>query len=236
MDASESVNQDVKADEEIGNRERILNVAEQLFATNGYDATSVREIVNAASVTSPMLYYYFGSKEDLLKTLLTERIQSFEKRIDDYTRDARSTEDICRGWCSAIVDETTDSSGSLRFVMALLYGPCPDSARACLLAQVRQMREMFETMIHRFHPNLSSERIAFVREMIFNMLDPYMFPVIDGWVDNVGDDVIDAIVARLSAMLADDLPIPEKTLKRNAALLTENIERLQRRAKGERTE
>ncbi len=46
-------------------KKAILRVAARLFATRGFEATSVREIVEAAGVTKPTLYYYFGSKEGL---------------------------------------------------------------------------------------------------------------------------------------------------------------------------
>jgi AcrR family transcriptional regulator len=49
----------------------IATVAARLFAARGYDATSVREIVEAAGVTKPTLYYHFGSKEGLAQALLT---------------------------------------------------------------------------------------------------------------------------------------------------------------------
>src|SRR3954469_18111690 len=49
----------------------IAQVAARLFAARGYDATPVREIVEAAGVTKPTLYYHFGSKEGLAQALLT---------------------------------------------------------------------------------------------------------------------------------------------------------------------
>src|SRR4051794_38164705 len=49
----------------------LARVAARLFATHGYEATSVRMIVEAAGVTKPTLYYYFGSKEGLAQALLT---------------------------------------------------------------------------------------------------------------------------------------------------------------------
>ena len=45
--------------------ERIARSAARLFASEGYDATSVRNIVEAAAVTKPTMYYYFDSKEAL---------------------------------------------------------------------------------------------------------------------------------------------------------------------------
>jgi AcrR family transcriptional regulator len=44
---------------------QIARTAAKLFASRGYDATSIREIVEAAGVAKPTLYYYFGSKEGL---------------------------------------------------------------------------------------------------------------------------------------------------------------------------
>ncbi|KOG87710.1 TetR family transcriptional regulator, partial [Streptomyces varsoviensis] len=46
--------------------QRLLAAATRLFADQGYDRTSVQEIVEAAGVTKGALYHYFGSKDDLL--------------------------------------------------------------------------------------------------------------------------------------------------------------------------
>ena len=52
------------------NREKILQCAEELFYSRGYDAAGVQEIVEMAGVTTPTLYYYFGSKRGLLEAIL----------------------------------------------------------------------------------------------------------------------------------------------------------------------
>ena len=49
---------------------RLLDHALTLFAEKGYEAASVREIIEATGVTRPVLYYYCSSKEDLLKRLV----------------------------------------------------------------------------------------------------------------------------------------------------------------------
>ena len=54
------------------NREMIMRCAKTLFYAKGYDAVGVQEIVDKAGVTKPTLYYYFGSKYGLLKTLIEE--------------------------------------------------------------------------------------------------------------------------------------------------------------------
>jgi AcrR family transcriptional regulator len=50
--------------------QRLLDCALTLFAQKGYAATSVREIIEAAQVTRPVLYYYFESKEALFARLV----------------------------------------------------------------------------------------------------------------------------------------------------------------------
>lgn len=51
-------------------RARILDSALALFAERGYDATSVREICDAAGITKPTLYHFFGSKEGLYRAIV----------------------------------------------------------------------------------------------------------------------------------------------------------------------
>jgi AcrR family transcriptional regulator len=50
-------------------RERILDVALDLFTEQGFDGTSMREIADRLHITKPSIYYHFASKEDILMAL-----------------------------------------------------------------------------------------------------------------------------------------------------------------------
>jgi AcrR family transcriptional regulator len=50
-------------------RERILDVAQELFTRQGYDKTSLRDISERLAITKAALYYYFERKEDILLEL-----------------------------------------------------------------------------------------------------------------------------------------------------------------------
>ncbi len=52
-----------------GTRERILDVALELFNERGYDKTSLRVIAERLGVTKAALYYHFERKEDILLEL-----------------------------------------------------------------------------------------------------------------------------------------------------------------------
>lgn len=56
-------------------RDQILDAAERLFARQGFDPTTVKEIGAKAGLNPALLYYYFGSKEALYKAVL-QRIVS----------------------------------------------------------------------------------------------------------------------------------------------------------------
>lgn len=68
------------------NRSNILAHALGLFAARGYDAVGVQEIAEAAGVTKPTLYHYFGSKRGLLDTLLAERFEPLYSSVEPVSR------------------------------------------------------------------------------------------------------------------------------------------------------
>lgn len=51
-------------------RDRILDAAESLFASDGVDGTSLRRITRTADVNLAAIHYHFGSKEDLVDAVV----------------------------------------------------------------------------------------------------------------------------------------------------------------------
>jgi AcrR family transcriptional regulator len=50
-------------------REKILDVALDLFTDQGFDGTSMREIAERLQISKPAIYYHFASKEEILMAL-----------------------------------------------------------------------------------------------------------------------------------------------------------------------
>jgi len=66
-------------------RSRILQAAKKEFAKNGLGGARVDEIAESAKANKRMIYHYFGSKEDLFRTVLEEAymdIREAEKKLD----------------------------------------------------------------------------------------------------------------------------------------------------------
>jgi AcrR family transcriptional regulator len=55
-------------------RERIKEVALELFTEQGYEQTSLREIAERLGVTKAALYYHFKSKEEIVAAFVDERV------------------------------------------------------------------------------------------------------------------------------------------------------------------
>jgi AcrR family transcriptional regulator len=60
-------------------KERIVAEAIRLFCEKGYEATSVREIVEAVGVTKPVLYYYFKNKDELFRHVIETAMDPFDE-------------------------------------------------------------------------------------------------------------------------------------------------------------
>ncbi len=57
-------------------RERIIEVAETLFATRGYDSVSFRDLTQEAGVSLSAIHYHFGSKAGVLSEIFARRAKS----------------------------------------------------------------------------------------------------------------------------------------------------------------
>ena len=62
--------------------EQILAAADRLFGEQGYDAVSVRDVARAAGVNKPLVFYYFGSKEDLFARVLERYYESHRAALE----------------------------------------------------------------------------------------------------------------------------------------------------------
>jgi AcrR family transcriptional regulator len=64
-------------------RERILDIARDLFARQGYTGTTIADIARRLGTTTAALYYHFSSKSDILDCLLAEPLAAYTRLIDD---------------------------------------------------------------------------------------------------------------------------------------------------------
>jgi TetR/AcrR family transcriptional regulator len=69
-------------------RAAIVDAAEQLFAENGFAATSMRDISNASGVSHPLIHHHFGSKEELYRAVKRRIVERYAQRFPRAARAA----------------------------------------------------------------------------------------------------------------------------------------------------
>jgi len=82
-------------------RDRVLTSAEELFATKGYAATSVQDIIDKAEVSKGGLYHHFTSKEDILDALLLDFAKLLKNKFETASQDASTIDEVFWQFASA---------------------------------------------------------------------------------------------------------------------------------------
>lgn len=108
--------------------DRILLRALQLFSDKGYDATSVREICEAAGVTKPTLYHFYGSKEGVYRAIVEGALERFRRDMVRALQEGSLRERLVR-MAVTYVEATLREPDLARFIIALIHNP-PRSAPA----------------------------------------------------------------------------------------------------------
>jgi TetR/AcrR family transcriptional regulator len=108
-------------------RERLFRTALKAFAEHGYAEVSVDEIVKAARSTKPMLYYYFGNKAGLYKTISEQAFATLRERYGpaaDATLDPLAR---LRAFVRADFTSMRDNPDIARFIFRTAYAAPRDA-------------------------------------------------------------------------------------------------------------
>ena len=167
------------------NRSNILACALRLFAANGYDATGVQEIVDAAGVTKPTLYHYFGSKRGLLETLLEEnyaRLRGVLRRAADYRGDLPWT---LNQIVAAYFDYAAAHSTFYRLQLSMWFAPPQSEAFAAvsrILGEQHQVIERVFVGAVEQHGNMRGRHRAYAATFL-GTINTYIGLALNGYVE-----------------------------------------------------
>lgn len=104
-------------------RDRLLDMAEQLFAERGFNNTSVRDLAAAAGCNIASVNYYFGGKEKLyieiwrrhLLVLRDARVESIDKVLSE-SEGKPDLEDLLRSFANSFIGPLVDERGGPRLI------------------------------------------------------------------------------------------------------------------------
>ena len=134
-------------------RQRLLDTATKLFAEKGYAGTSVREIVNRAGVSKPVLYYYFKSKEGLFYALLEWAANVQQEIINEIFSTSGTVLDRFIYFYRRVSEGVEEYQDLYKMIHGLIYGP-PQGAPEYDFS--RYQRHMFDAVKRIYTNGLTS--------------------------------------------------------------------------------
>jgi AcrR family transcriptional regulator len=128
-------------------RQRLLAGARELFAHKGYAATTVREIVQAAGVTKPALYYYFQNKEAIFLELMREAGMRFESLLAEARKEIGTVRERTLRLADQVYKLFLDQIEIARIGLTVHYGPTQGTPFFDFDALHRKFRELIERLV-----------------------------------------------------------------------------------------
>lgn len=94
----------------VDTRQRIQEVARELFAEKGVVRTSLQDIADRLGITKPALYYHFRSREELIRSILQPLIDEGEAFVAEQERKRAADRASARELLEGYFDFTTGTA------------------------------------------------------------------------------------------------------------------------------
>lgn len=149
----------------------ILDAAEQLFAHQGHDNTSMRQITATAKVNLSAVNYHFGSKDGLIHAVFHRRLMALNQErlqlLDQFEAEAGSQpvkpSQIVEAFFGPLVRHATRSTPDRKAFVPLLERSMSDAGgfiRTMFVDEHTGVIERFKQALHKSLPDVPEEEIV----------------------------------------------------------------------------
>jgi len=136
----------------MSNKKRILTAATALFASRGFDATSVRNIAEKAGLSVPGMFHYFSSKEEILYEIMTIFMDNVYKKIMEiYNADIDPIEKLSE-ICEFYVEQYAGHKHQLTILISERKSLIPEHRQRCINKErdyVKALKNLFKELTNR---------------------------------------------------------------------------------------
>jgi AcrR family transcriptional regulator len=139
-------------------RQRIQDVARELFGQKGVQRTSLQDIANRLGITKPALYYHFTSREDLVRSIIEPLIEDGERFLAEHERRRKSQRAVPRELLEGYFDFHFKHRADLLLVLAELS----TLADLGLIDRVLAWRERLTKLVFGGRPTLDQSTRAVI--------------------------------------------------------------------------
>ncbi|MFF0312642.1 TetR/AcrR family transcriptional regulator [Streptosporangium sp. NPDC004379] len=127
-------------------RQRLLGEATRLFAEQGFESTSVQEVVSAAGVTKGAMYHYFDSKDDLLHEIYGRVLRMQMERLTAIADGPGTVGERLHAAAADVVRTTVENLNDSKIFFRSMHLLAPDTRRS-VRAERRRYHERFRDLV-----------------------------------------------------------------------------------------
>jgi len=105
-----------------GTKDKILEVANQLFAKHGFGNTSIRDIASAADVNLSAINYHFKNKENLYWKVFDYNYEKISSTIEKISTESDTVEDMAVGVLDFYIADGTSIMNTMKIFLSDIGG------------------------------------------------------------------------------------------------------------------
>ena len=203
----------------VDTKERILDAAERLFATHGFAGTSLRSVTKEAGVNLAAVHYHFGTKEDLLRAVLSrivipvnrERLEMLEQVETEAGDQPPSLEGILEAFIAPdlrLIRDLGERGVIITRFLGRSYTEPTEMVQALIREQYEELGQRFMQVAARSLPKVPQMELYWRFKLVVGVLT-YILADTDRteqYAEDLSD--VDQTVRRLVAFLAAGLRAP----------------------------
>ncbi|GAK84397.1 predicted transcriptional regulator for fatty acid degradation FadQ TetR family [Vibrio ponticus] len=148
-------------------KDKILDVAEALFAEHGFNDTSLRTITSKAGVNLASVNYHFGDKKTLVRAVLNRYLEAFMPAVSDalitlnlnpdYTM--KQVFEALRGPLMALNHVRPNGTSRFMLLIGRGYTDVQGHLRWFITTRYQESLALFMESVLKANPNLSREEV-----------------------------------------------------------------------------
>ncbi|WP_341662791.1 TetR/AcrR family transcriptional regulator [Vibrio sp.] len=148
-------------------KDKILDVAEALFAEHGFNDTSLRTITSKAGVNLASVNYHFGDKKTLVRAVLNRYLEAFMPAVQDALitlnlNKSYSMSDVfesLRGPLRALNDIRPNGTSRFMLLIGRGYTDVQGHLRWFITTRYQEALSLFTQSVLKANPNLTQETL-----------------------------------------------------------------------------
>lgn len=210
----------IVAEEASDTKTRLLRVAERMFADQGFNGVSLRQLTAAAGVNLAAVNYHFGSKEGLLAAIFESRCRPMnEERLARLEACAEEPgkppvlEQIIAAFIAPALSSTSDVAGGATFtrLRAVLSVEHNELARNLIAKYFDTTSTRFVAALARALPHLSHAEVFWrfhflLGALYYTMINPGRIEHLSNGICDASD--VDAVMTQMVPFLAAGFRAP----------------------------